>query len=360
MHPYKNLPEKHFWRPAVAERSMFDVRDLWDPKFPVGKKDRVATFGSCFAQHIGRALAVRGLSWLDGEPAPKMLSPENKKKFNYGIFSCRTGNIYTTSLLKQWLEWSLLDQPSPKEIWEKDGRFFDPFRPNIEPNGFISEEELQSSREVTISAMRNVVTDASLFIFTLGLTESWINNESPGHDARHEYALCPGTLAGSYDKERHKFVNQTYRDVYENLEKSIQMLRNKNANLRILLTVSPVPLTATASGNHIVAATMYSKSVLRAVAGDIINNCDFVDYFPSYEIFNSPVYRGAFFEPNQRSVNPAGVSLAMKNFFQCMEGKFGDIVSDDNTRPASVLTETQSADDVVCEEELLEAFGSAK
>jgi len=107
MNPYQKLPSKAFWKSAVASRSMFDIEDLWDPKFDLKPHHQVATFGSCFAQHIGRALKKRGFSWLDTEPAPSGLFEENKSKFGYGIFSCRTGNIYTASLLKQWVEWSL-------------------------------------------------------------------------------------------------------------------------------------------------------------------------------------------------------------------------------------------------------------
>ena len=45
------------------------------------------------------------------------------------------------------------------------------------------------------------------------------------------------------------------------------LLRDYNENMRFILTVSPVPLVATAGSEHVLAATLYSKSVLRAVAG---------------------------------------------------------------------------------------------
>ena len=43
-----------------------------------------------------------------------------------------------------------------------------------------------------------------------------------------------------------------------------------NPKARLVLTVSPVPLAATASGSHVLPATIYSKSVLRAAAQESV------------------------------------------------------------------------------------------
>lgn len=52
---------------------------------------------------------------------------------------------------------------------------------------------------------------------------------------------------------------------------------------RIVLTVSPVPLSRTFTGQDVAVANCYSKSVLRAAAEAVVQQYDFVDYFPSYE-----------------------------------------------------------------------------
>jgi hypothetical protein len=106
-HPYAGLPEKAFWSPAVGKRHALDIERLWSPKAPISRRASIVTFGSCFAQHIGRAMADRGYTWSSMERAPRGLSPENARRFNYGIFSARTGNIYRTSLLLQWTSWAL-------------------------------------------------------------------------------------------------------------------------------------------------------------------------------------------------------------------------------------------------------------
>jgi hypothetical protein len=136
-------------------------------------------------------------------------------------------------------------------------------------------------------------------------------------------------------------------------------MKKVNPQLRFILTVSPVPLTATKSGNHVAVATMASKSILRAVTEELMSHVD-VDYFPSYEIINSPIFKGTFFEPNQRSVNPYGVKFVMDNFFECQRAEFGEQSSSAKTlkregiQSAAFATEKY---DEQCEEALLEAFG---
>jgi len=312
----------------------------------------VATFGSCFAQHFGHALRDRGFNWMDYERAPKDLSVENAKKFNFSVFSCRTGNIYTTSLLFQWMKWAMLIEKPPEEYWEKNGRIFDPFRPNIEPNGFESVEEMRATRALTLSALKLVFRRVEVFVFTLGLTESWMNG-----DLGYEYPMCPGTVAGDFDENKHVFANQNYEAVSQSLRETLNLLKQINPKVKVLLTVSPVPLTATNSGQHVLTATSYSKSVLRAAAGAASEEFEFVDYFPSYEIINAPVYRGSFFEPNQRQVNPAGVAFVMENFFYDL-GIEGGVAQVD--LPEVVVRNTEERDaksKAVCEEELLAAFG---
>lgn len=349
--PYKTLPDRAFWKPAVAQKNTFEIDGLWHPKFMIHPSHKVVTFGSCFAQHIGHALAERGFCWTNMEPPPPGLSPEDCKEYNYGIFSARTGNIYTTSLLLQWTEWALDGKTPPEEFWEKDGRVYDPFRPAIEAGGFQDVEEARQSRASAIRAFRRCIEEADCFVFTLGLTESWFNSARG-----YEYPMCPGTVAGEFDESVHVFRNQQFAFIFKNLKIAIEKMRQVNPKLRFLLTVSPVPLTATNSGNHVLVATMESKSILRAVAAQMSSTYKFIDYFPSYEIINSPVFGGVFFEPNQRNVSAYGVNFVMDSFFKCLRARFGAKIEVKKPDTARALKKQ----DEVCEEELLSAFGGGK
>ena len=354
--PYENLPTQAFWRPAVADINPLEISNLWRPKFPINKNHLIATAGSCFAQHISKALVERGYPWFDSEPAPPGLSPASKTAFNYGIFSFRTGNIYTPALLKQWLKWALLKEPMPDEIWIKDGRYYDPFRPAIEPNGFASESELKASRVDTLNAIATTFTRCKLFIFTLGLTEAWVNK----HEG-YVYPMCPGTVAGEFNEDKHSFINYNYQQTRIELRDSIELIKNANPGIRFLLTVSPVPLTATASDQHVLVATMYSKSTLRAVAGDIANARFDVDYFPSYEIITGLPYRSMFYEKNLRSVKSEGVAYVMNMFFSSLNDTTpvpSKNITQDSDADNQITPDGHSDNGVVCEEELLAAFGS--
>ncbi|MEX0283716.1 MAG: GSCFA domain-containing protein [Paracoccaceae bacterium] len=348
-HPYEDLPETAYWRPAVADAGPHRVTGLWTPKFRIKPSDKVVTAGSCFAQHIGRALTAHDYNWTDFEPAPPFFPDDEKPRYGYGIFSFRTGNIYTPSMLHQWLRLSHGEGPDASEFWEKEGRIYDPLRPAIEPDGFTDLAEFTAAREATYRAIRNAAEHCDVFVFTLGLTEHWTNA-----DTELEYAMCPGTIAGTFDADRHVFGNANARKVYRDTRLAAKALRAINPGIRVLLTVSPVPLTATASGKHVLTATSYSKSVLRSAAGQLSDDFNWIDYFPSYEIITHPVFRGMFFAPNMRNVEPAGVETVMSHFFAEQNRAFGKPKR--KKRNATLDPAPPAKSEVQCEEVMLDAF----
>lgn len=347
--PYTLFSKTAYWRPSVAEKNMLGIKDLWKSKNPLTTADTVATAGSCFAQHISRAMVRSGFNWVDAEPAPAALAPEVAARYGYGIFTFRTGNIYTAAALRQWVEAAFDVKPLDAELWEKDGRFYDPLRPLIEPNGFSSRRECMALREQTLAAMRRELSSVGIFIFTLGLTESWRNKKSG-----FVYAACPGTLAGTFSDEEHEFYNQTYPDIHADLAAALDCIRKHNPTIKFLLTVSPVALVATASSSHVLIATSYSKSVLRAVAGDMSSQRQDTDYFPSYEIITAHPFRASFFMPNLREVAQEGVDFVMTHFFAGL-GIEGEKETDAPISATPRLNEDND-DDIHCEEALLQAF----
>jgi hypothetical protein len=344
-HPYATLPPDAFWRSAVAERDALDVTGLWKPKFPISTDMRIVTAGSCFAQHISRAVQERGFNWYNAETAPG--SAELARSFNYGVFSFRTGNIYTTRMLNQWFRWARKPDDCPDIYWTSDRGIQDPFRPNIEPDGFATLEEARASRRAVLAAVGDAMRKAEIFVFTLGLTECWRSA-----DGLIEFAACPGTSAGCFDPAEHVFHNMGFKDVTRELSRALANLRAVNKRVKILLTVSPVPLTATASGQHVLTATSHSKAILRAAAGTIAAEHDDVDYFPSYEIITHPVWGGRFYAENKRSVRPEGVAFVMNQFFAAIGAEATGVPKQEpQHRPLA-----PDDDDLICEEEMLAAF----
>jgi hypothetical protein len=365
VNPYQSLPARSFWRTAVAEPEMADIDELWTPKFELGQDDPILTAGSCFARHIGRTLLELGMNWRDAEPAPPGLTAAQRSARQYGVFSFRTGNIYTAAMLRQWLGWATGAQAPGTESWVTDGRHFDPFRPSVEPDGYDSAEAMLAAREVTLAAIRAAVAAASCLIFTLGLTEAW-------HDRGTGvvYPVCPGTVRGTFDPERHEFGNHGFDRVRQDVLAAVDLARAVNPRLRVLLTVSPVPLTATATGGHALSANTYSKSVLRAVAGQLAVEHEHVDYFPAYELITGVPFRGAFFEANLRDVTAEGVRFVMRRFTAALERQAADrqaaLDRQAGDRPAAEQpsegarsgSESEKGGDFLCDDAVLDYYNA--
>ncbi len=349
--PYDDLPPRAFWRRAVAEPGVAGLADLWASRWDLPADARFATYGSCFAQHIARALRARGMGWIDAEPAPPRTPEGVAAAFNYSVFSARTANIYTAAQLRLLLDLATGSDLSRPEVWDDGGTFRDSLRPAIEPDGFASRDEALASRASLIRAFRRSVEGADVFVFTLGLTEGWISTRTG-----QPYAMCPGTLGGSFDPATHGFVNSRSAAIRADLDAALALLRQLNPGVKLLLTVSPVPLTATASGDHVLVATTRSKATLRTVAAELAADDAGVDYFPSYEIITGAPARMAFFEDNLRSVRPEGVATVMGHFFKGLRltapARHGAVPSP--LRALRAARRAMRAEALVCEEAMLD------
>jgi hypothetical protein len=310
--PYANLPSPSFWRRAVSVVAPFELDPVLETSFRIAPEDKVATAGSCFAQHISRTLHGLGMNYFVPEASPPGMSEEQARASNYGVFSARFGNVYTTRQLIQLFQ-RAFDGAQPADgIWRRpDGRLVDAFRPTIEPDGFETEAELVASRDDHLAAVRRMCEELDIFVFTLGLTECW-RSKIDGF----AYPLAPGTAAGEYDPERYEFINLTVAEVESDLLAFCQRLRACNPRCRFLFTVSPVPLIATYRNAHVLVATTYSKSVLRVAAESVSRKLDRADYFPSYEIISSPYNQGAYFAEDLREINELGVGHVMRMFLR--------------------------------------------
>jgi len=359
--PYQGLPRTSYWQTSVvrAAKSQGPVAGIWTPKFQITRDQKTLTVGSCFAQHIGKALTAAGFAWYDAEPAPLGLSEALQKQFHFGVFSFRVGNVYTPDVLKTWLTWALDPASQDREVWEDDGAYFDPLRPQIEPGGFESEDELFAARDATFAAIREGVKEASVFVFTLGLTECWRNSKTG-----LVYSSCPGTIAGKFDPDTHEFVNLDYPAIMANMAEIRALLQQINPDIRMLLTVSPVPLAATAMPQtHVMTATVASKSILRAAAGAFAGGHEDVDYFPSYEIVTHPALGRDMFEADRRSVPLEAVAFVMQHFFAGLGLSAEDVAAakpqaQQPTAAEQAAVAALAKDDIICEEMELEQYNA--
>lgn len=350
-HPYGNLPPEAFWKTAVAEADREAFPGLYTPVFAIDRETNVATAGSCFAQHIGRYLRGAGCTVLDAEPPPRSMSEQIAHRFGYSLFSGRYGNVYTARQMRQLLEDVADGTADPRFVWENEGRFRDAFRPTVEPEGMDSADEVMLHRNYHLERTSRMLQQADVFVFTLGLTESWEDAETG-----RVFPVCPGVAAGTFDAVAHVFRNFTHAEVLADLQAIHVQLRRFNPAIKLLLTVSPVPLTATATGQHVLEATSWSKATLRAAAGEFVAQSADTAYFPSLEIVTHPASGGPWFEPNLRSVRPEAVDKVM-SIFLAAHGLLdtpNGLVPDSRSEPGE--DDSDSEDDLVCDELLLQAF----
>lgn len=353
VNPYHGLQDHQFWRRAISRTESHAVDPVTNVKFKISQTDRVATAGSCFAQHISRRLSGIGFNYFVPEDGAT-LSQEERRDQGYGVFSARYGNIYTVRQLLQLFQEAYGDRGKQEPVWQRaDGRFVDPFRPVISSAGFGSAEDVAQARRQHLGSVRRVFNQSNIFVFTLGLTESWI-----ARDSGDVLPLAPGVSGGSFDEARYEFVNMRASDVIADLTHFLDLLKFQNPDVRVILTVSPVPLIATYADRHVLVSNTYSKSALRVAAEDVAALHDWVDYFPSFEIITGNFNGGRYFEDDLREVNAAGVSHAMRCFLgHYVEGGAASqsAVAPIAIDPAQAEAIRQRMAAVICDEEVIEA-----
>jgi hypothetical protein len=352
-HPYKSLADKAFWRRAVAAPEVASVDPVGLFSLRIKPDTKVATAGSCFAQHIARHLQKAGFCYYVAEPGHPILPPAVREKHNYGLFSARFGNIYTARQLLQLFQRAYAEFSPQEEVWvEDDGRVLDPFRPTTQPGGFVSEAEMHTDRKQHLAAVRQMFETCDVFVFTLGLTECWRSRQDGA-----VFPLCPGVDGGVFDPEKYEFYNQPVEDVIADMSAFIDALLKVNPQVDVVLTVSPVPLMATAEpGAHVLAATSYSKSVLRVAAETLRQRYAQVHYFPSFEIITGAFNRGGYYGEDLRGVTEEGVSHVMRLFLQhaVADMALAPAVAKVVEREDACLTQAAYVVEVECDEEALE------
>lgn len=362
--PYKGRPRHTFWKTSIAGRDITDLHGLYKKKFEIGRTTHVATAGSCFAQHISRHLRSAGYKVIDAEPGPQNVATDILREHGYGVYSARYGNIYFVRQLLQ-LTREALSLWEPTDIaWQRGDRWYDALRPSVEPEGLASPAQVERQRAEHLRAVRQVIENADIFVFTMGLTEAWIHAPSGT-----VYPTAPGTIAGSYDTAVHQFHNFDVTEVIADFTEFRTLAHTVNPKLKFLLTVSPVPLAATATDSNVLVATTHSKAVLRAAAGHLASEFDDVDYFPSYEIVTSHAPGNVPFDESGRNVRPETVEKVMAYFMTEHAPAEKQVGPSAPPTPAKQARETQeqtpsderyAATDerVFCEEAILEAFAN--
>lgn len=251
-----------------------DVRHT--AKFQLKKSDRFFTIGSCFARNVERALIAEGAEVLNasckipGEYYVEGGTVDRNSALNaYNPHSMR--DLVRFTEMKGWREIGALHVDSEKDLWA------DMMLSGLRP---LSSAELADVRQ-RLHDVYGRIREADVLILTLGYTESWFDTVSGVFTNRSPATAKQTAKFG----DRFQFFNADCASVIEAIEAIVAEVRVKTRNrAKVVLTVSPVPLSGTYSGADIICANAYSKATLLSAARQVATRHDFVDYFPSYEI----------------------------------------------------------------------------
>jgi GSCFA family len=341
--PYASLEDFHFWHRAMTEPAPGHIDPVVRAR-SIGREERIATMGSCFAQHLSQMIKRGGFRYFVAEEPPSHVSADEAKARQYGIYSARYGNVYTVRQAVQLFDRAFDIYQPGENIWKKAERYVDAFRPRIEPDGFLTREDLLASRASHLACVRTVFKNCQWLIFTLGLTETWRSRLDGA-----VFPLAPGVDGGEFDPQAHEFVNYGAAEVSNDLSLLLTKLASVNPGAQVLLTLSPVPLIATYEMRHVLVSTTVSKAALRVAADEAERQFPNVIYFPAYEIITSAANGGRYFEDDLRNVTDLGVNHVMRIFSKHFMR--GSVAEPGKTLHIPAIQEGGEISHLVCDEE---------
>jgi hypothetical protein len=246
------------------------ARPAFDVPFSLPLGASIFTVGSCFARNVEQELARRGFR----VPVLDLFKQPEFAGMNAGVIS----NFGTPSIYNEfaWAFGAKTFNSADHILEVMPGKFTDlHVHSDVRPDAY----EMVLRRRAAITAAYRTAADCQLMIITLGLVESWFDQQTgcylntpprPGLIKQHPLRFQLHVLS--------------YEETLDYLNRTLQLLRSHMpASARIMLTVSPVPLSATHRPMDVMVANCYSKSVQRAAVEAAIATHPAAFYFPSYE-----------------------------------------------------------------------------
>jgi len=270
------------------------------PRFSLAAAKKIFTIGSCFARNIEEKLKGYDVPTLNFKP-PREEYLEGRSnallnEYNPGTMSQRILNAFGVT--------ELVDDT----IVDTAGGVVD----LLLPTGTPVSRDRAFERRREISSLYAELASADAVIITLGLVQAWCDTVSGAYLNR----LPPRDVIRAHG-ERYVLRVLDVAEVFPLLDEAIGAIARRG--IKVLLTVSPVPLQASLAGDDAVVANCYSKSVLRVCAQQLYLKYPLVDYFPSYEIAMSGGLSS--FAPDQVHVRDAVVGQITDYMLRAYVGK---------------------------------------
>lgn len=247
-------------RPKLFDAGMSGIAKGWVPEKPLIKAEtRVLAIGSCFASNFILWLAEHGFN-------------RHANRSPYSAFERRRAGFESVAVLAQQFRWAFDEVDPSSLLWIDKNR------------------EVIAATDDAKRGLRTALENTDVLVLTLGLSEVW-------YDQVSGEPLWRALTKDRYDPDRHVFRVESVETTRYWLNAIESIRRRHLPHLKVVYTVSPIPLKATFRPVSAVTANSVSKAILRAALDeflreheDVLNKSIF--YFPSYEfvtqLFSSP------------------------------------------------------------------------
>ena len=274
----------------------------WPLSFQLTPDAKIFAIGSCFARNVEKALLQKGGQVTSVDPGSDLL--ELRTNLLTGLL-----NKYNPISIHQELAWASGHTRFPDNGFiEFDGKYVDPSLRDQARKGTM---EFVQARQAQLRRYFARAFEADLVILTLGLTETWFDRTT--HLALAEVP-SPRLIKQYPDRFACKLLS--YPECAKVLQSIYSILQKYGKpKIKVIVTVSPVALERTFSGQDVIVANMMSKSTLRSAAGAFAAAINGVDYFPSYEaaMVSDPKL---VWMPDRRTVSDLIVDRIMGEFIR--------------------------------------------
>jgi len=206
----------------------------------IDKKAKFFTMGSCFARNLSKSLNDSGY---------------NSRHMEISEYINTT---FANRVFVDWLRDSNVDSAIRDRLIE------------LLPPGWSKENTL------------DIIKNSDVFILTLGVAAAFFDRATGAFVLPRPSALNSRALA-----EKYLFRTTSVKENVDNVLYLLEFIRSIAPGIKIVVTVSPVPLLASFECQSVVQADCLSKSTMRLVAHEVVNNSDTSNilYWPSFEIF---------------------------------------------------------------------------
>jgi len=245
-------------------------------KIQIQHENAILSIGSCFAQNIGNRLLTGKFSTLLN-PFGIVYNPISIQKT---IFKIKNKEIYTE-----------------KNIIENNGLWH-----SLDHHGCFSSTNLTEILQNINSAIKNAnvfLQSTNRVLITLGTAHVF------------EYKKTGEVVTNCHKLPNNDFNRKRLNvsEIVAALSATFDLLKSQNEDLKIIMTVSPI--------RHIrdgLQENQLSKATLLLAIDELVQNFDFVEYFPAYELVLDDLRDYRFYESDMIHPNNLAIDYIWEQF----------------------------------------------